>query len=384
MKKVSIKKNTSPLPSHILTVFFDSITNNGRVDDNIFNFQGVLVSQASIIKDIYIRNSNNTYLSFLDIKTDLSSPKMQENFPKIENSGQSRFKVSNVSLSSLTESSSIGVVFSNGEKVDIGSINVKSISKVHPLPYQKFSASILLESTNVEGKSLLEIGGDLNFTLARYFIQQGVSHVTSTNIDEDFPQGKVNEDIDAMQLNVYDLSKTFASNTFDLVVGIAILEHVSNLELMLDQIYQVLKPGGFALLNGSPIWTSARGHHIWVKGKYKLYKFNDKTNPIPNWYHILLDEDSMLSYLHHGSKVAYEDAKQIVEHIYSSPKLSRLSYAEFFNLFNNSKFKIVKVIQGYGNKPTKDILDKLLKNDFPMFEKQNFEVGGLDFLVRKL
>ena len=50
----------------------------------------------------------------------------------------------------------------------------------------------------------------------------------------------------------------------------------------------MLKPNGFAYLQGNPMYTCYYGHHIWVKTPEKHYKFCDDTNPFEPWEHLTL------------------------------------------------------------------------------------------------
>jgi hypothetical protein len=244
------------------------------------------------------------------------------------------------------------------------------------------SVNNLCNVVDVKGKRVLEIGGDSKYEVANLLLEKGVAHVTTTNIGSNFPTGEVNEKLSTVKLDATQLTSKFSEGTFDIAFGVAILEHMNNLSLMLDQLYNVLKSGAVALLHGGPIWSSRKGHHIWVKSGQNVYRFSDQnTNPIPDWYHLLLNYDEMIEYLIIKKELNPQDAYAIAEHVYKSPNLSRKSYFEIVDAFDNSKFYKFKMIESCGPKPSVEMLEKLSKTKWKAQTK--FGVSGLEFILRK-
>ena len=244
------------------------------------------------------------------------------------------------------------------------------------------SVNNLCNVVDLKGKRVLEIGGDSKYEVANLLLEKGVAHVTTINIGSNFPTGEVNEKLSTVKLDATQLTSKFSEGTFDIAFGVAILEHVNNVPLMLDQLYDVLKSGGIALLHGGPIWSSRKGHHTWVKSGQNVYRFSDQnTNPIPDWYHLLLNYDEMIEYLITEKKLSSQDASAIAEHVYKSPNLSRKSYFEILEAFDNSKFYKVKMIESCGLKPSVEMAEKLSKTKWKAQTK--FDVSGLGFVVRK-
>lgn len=61
----------------------------------------------------------------------------------------------------------------------------------------------------------------------------------------------------------------FAENTFDSILCSEVFEHLFNLEVMLDELYRVLKPGGFMLITVPFVWDE---HEIpYDFGRYSSF-----------------------------------------------------------------------------------------------------------------
>ena len=158
-------------------------------------------------------------------------------------------------------------------------------------PYQ---AQHLLRINNLVGwqdKTILEIGGDLEGTAARAIIMEGARHVTSINMD---PKFDLNMDIPGVTRQFMDARDlTFAENSFDIVFGIAVLEHFSNFDKILEEICRVTSPGGFVYMYGGPLWNSALGHHLVVTGPSGTEYHFAKHNVMQDWLHLLHDRNSL-------------------------------------------------------------------------------------------
>lgn len=248
--------------------------------------------------------------------------------------------------------------------------------------YHKRMTRYIMENCNIKGKNILEIGGDVSCSVAKYLVANGATHVSSINIDSRFTNRDVNNKISTRKLSATELTKHYKEKTFDIVYGYAVLEHINNTSLLLEQIYSVLKNDGFVFLHGGPIWTCALGHHIWVNSNDNIYRFNKKRkNPIPNWYHLIFTPDEMRLYLIENN-IPDEDANKIVEYIYHSSDICRIGHADLLKVFHQSNFKIREILQSYGKaKLDYQTLNKL-KNTFDD-NQHDFEVAGVEFLLQK-
>lgn len=246
---------------------------------------------------------------------------------------------------------------------------------------QKYAVKKLSNISNINGKKVLEIGGDLKHETADYLIEMGASHVTSINIHPKVSTQKISDKLSTVNLDATKLLSYFESETFDIVFGVAILEHIHNTELLLDQIYSVLKPNATALLHGGPIWTSAIGHHTWVECDQTKYRFNDKTNPIPDWHHLILNFNEMIDFLINEKNLTRQHAISVANYIYKDTDLSRMSYSDYINAFKKSKFRTIMIYEDSGKPIPENLVEKLKRTKYK--NQKEFEVVALQFIVEK-
>jgi glycosyltransferase involved in cell wall biosynthesis/SAM-dependent methyltransferase len=171
------------------------------------------------------------------------------------------------------------------------------------------------------GKTVLEVGSDYHLAVARLFASNGAKSVTGTNIadwksPEPLPPN--------VEFKVGDVCKAdLPAKAFDIVFGIAILEHLEDLDAFTTAIDRLLRPGGVAYLQGAPLWTGSLGHHIWIYrdpsdgASETLFEFADpQKNPIPDWSHLTLGSAGMKALLA-SANVSDRDAGRSVEFIYN-------------------------------------------------------------------
>lgn len=187
-----------------------------------------------------------------------------------------------------------------------------------------------LKKTDVRGKRVLEIGSDFHLASARLFMANGAKSVLATNIgdwrsDEPMPEGVEFVVGDTSSLDVPD-------GSFDIIYGIAILEHIPNYEPLVREMKRLIAPGGVVYLQGCPLWAGTLGHHVYysprdpnfeqsfaaggAKSKPKqLYSFAGN-NPIPNWAHLALTPDELIANLIEDG-VPEADATGMVRYVYN-------------------------------------------------------------------
>lgn len=245
--------------------------------------------------------------------------------------------------------------------------------------YKEIPAYMLAEHTSIRGKNILEIGGGAKLESAKKFLDFGAEHVTVTNIGHGIEKAESHEKITTMYANALYLDEVF-NEPFDIVYGVAVLEHIPKPEHYLQQIYKVLKPGGYACLTGGPIWTGPLGHHLWAKCETMHYRFADRaSNPVPDWGHLLLSEEEMQRGLVENGLVPEKDAEKIVEWMYHTKNINRLNYSELIKSFENSQFKIIELKENKKN--LSDDLKKIL--EMKHGEKNDYNVFGIQIVLYK-
>lgn len=210
--------------------------------------------------------------------------------------------------------------------------------------YEEFER--LRERVDVRGKRVLEIGSDFHLASARLFMANGADSVVATNIgdwksDEPLPDRVEFRVCDASDLDLPDES-------FDIIYGIAIIEHVPDFERLCQAIKRLLKPNGVIYFQGCPMWAGSLGHHVWYspergddfeatfatgggkKTKPVQYSFTDN-NPIPDWAHLALTPDQLVRLLADEQGIPESDAEGIVQYVHNLDGTMIGSCSNFFS-----------------------------------------------------
>lgn len=105
---------------------------------------------------------------------------------------------------------------------------------VHITPYQQQSLDTILKYTPLLGQKILEIGGDTDRNVANKLVELGAADVWSINIAEIFHDQDIGN-IHTRQLSANDIERYFTRGAFDVVFGIAILEHIDDIQRLAVQ-----------------------------------------------------------------------------------------------------------------------------------------------------
>jgi ubiquinone/menaquinone biosynthesis C-methylase UbiE len=169
-----------------------------------------------------------------------------------------------------------------------------------PLSHQHSAHRVLSRYTSFKGKAVLEIGGAQSCDSAHPFIQDGADQVVVTGLDHiTGEQQGLLPGLSIMRADALDLSSIFPPNSFDIVYGLSILEHIPCPSRFIEEVYRVLMAGGICYLEGSPLWSSPKGHHIWLSASYSPSTANyffsgwpgiESTNPLSDWSHLLMTD----------------------------------------------------------------------------------------------
>lgn len=127
---------------------------------------------------------------------------------------------------------------------------------------------------------------------------------------------------------------------FDSVVSIAAFEHINDVCLAIENIYNVLnKKDGACHISWGAIWSGFNGHHIHpvTLSNGTLYKWTMQPDP---WSHLLLNQSEFAAAL--VGKGANEEAATIVsEAIYESDIINRVFFDDYVQAFTAAPFKRV-------------------------------------------
>lgn len=245
-------------------------------------------------------------------------------------------------------------------------------------PYHESWILYLRHRTGIRGKRILEIGGDRKGTVARAFRDLGCDWVTSINRDEGFESPTAEGGVERLKMDARELR--LPKDDYDLVFAFSVLEHLRDLDVVLDNLHGVTRPGGYVFLQGAPLWNCQNGHHVWVTGPSgRKFRF-DGNNPVGDWHHLLFEREQLQDELRQNGCES-GDAQAIVEWVYGTERINRYSARYLKQVFHASKFSVMECIEIRGRRPPEDLALRLSKkHGLPLSE---FSTQGISFLVRK-
>ena len=247
------------------------------------------------------------------------------------------------------------------------------------LSYQENAMNRLNRICDFRSLRVLEIGGSPpGWEVGREFLRRGADTVICINNREDVRSEMIHERLEVHRMDARAID--LASESFDIVFGTAVLEHLQDLDLVLKEIGRVLKRNGIVYLHGGPIWSCCLGHHLWVFTDEVFYKFNDSNNPIPNWYHLILSGSEMRALLLR-KKLSNSHANQIVEMIYDSDLINRYIYEDYIRILSGANLLIVRLLENCWGTPDPDVMKMLHKSGRDV--NGNYHTGAVDVIMEK-
>ena len=231
-----------------------------------------------------------------------------------------------------------------------------------------------------EGATVLEIGADKEGFAAQMLVDAGARHVISTNFGAKWPH-EVNGPIERMRLDARYMPATFPAGSVDIVFGVAVLEHIDRLDMFFEGARHVLNEAGIMYAHGGPIWTSAKGHHVGLKGEAMHYRFgNPQTNPIRDWSHLVLDKKTLAEDLV-ARDVPPGDAAAIAEQIYEADDRNRIGYRAMGEIFDASHMTLIDKVDAAFKGPPPEMLEAIERG--PWGGQGRYEVSGITFVARR-
>ena len=261
------------------------------------------------------------------------------------------------------------------------------------IPHQLSAHRILSRYTSFEGKEVLEVGGTQSSDSAYPFLNDGAISAIVTGLGH-ISEDQVSEDhsLRVMRADALKLTSVFGPSRFDVIYGLSIVEHIPSPKVFLDQVYTVLKPGGFAYFEGSPLWSCPKGHHWWVAtwgGAYQNratanYLFSEwtdaaSTNPLPDWSHLLMTPEQMREHLTEKS-IPSPDIDCIIDWVFYSDEVNRLDMSKIAEAYTNSKLIVLEANVSRVDVP-RDIQSALRKQ---CEDGVDYGITGVTYVLAKL
>jgi trans-aconitate methyltransferase len=249
-------------------------------------------------------------------------------------------------------------------------------------PFEKFR-----RYSSPGGAHVLEIGGNEKCLSAKPFVEAGAARVVVSGLRHVSNQAEV-KGVELCSLDAFDVSQRFGKESFDFIYGVSVLEHIPETSNLLQQLLDALKPGGYLYLQGAPVWSSAKGHHIWLTtwkdGTTANYLFNnypgmESVNPIPHWGHLLMDKAEMADFLE-SENIPPTDIESIVRYVYETPNINRLTFTDIQSAANSSSFVVQELHSQFPIALPEDTRAKLIDR---YGSREVFDFGGLEFMLQK-
>ncbi len=238
-----------------------------------------------------------------------------------------------------------------------------------------------LQHIDIGKRAVLEIGSDRWLYVPKRFEELGAGIVEATNVAPGWPTAEKHSDVITLRrVDATNLSIVYGSNTFDLIFGMAVLEHIGCIWLVLEESAKILRPGGVLYLHGGPIWTATKGHHLYTKFEGVDYKFTAADCPILRWEHLMFDEGGLRDALvSRGSREPL--AAHLAQFVYRSAEQNRIGYERLSKIFAASPLKLVDKHDNAFDDPSPDELRRIRWGQWG--DESHFNVSGVTFIMRR-
>jgi len=260
------------------------------------------------------------------------------------------------------------------------SINEVNIRAPHMVDIQKFNEFMINELDKIckiKGKKVLDLGASKYGHALVDSISKKVKEYVGIDLDID-QEIEVNHQSSIgklLKMNAENLK--FNDNYFDLIITVSTFEHFLNPDIVLSEMYRVLKSGGLALVTFGPIWSSSKGYH--------LHQYPNIAKFIPDWSHLFLSKKQMSTLLKNKNYPDNLDLslEQVVNWIYKGNEINRIDVKKIKKYFEDSKFTInwITPLFDDDNKYNK-IISKYLSNILP-YTPEELTTRGFSILLSK-
>ena len=204
--------------------------------------------------------------------------------------------------------------------------------------FQRLLGHVTLLTATETNLPILEIGSDGQLASAKALHALTGLDVVASNLTVGGLKDRVGEyPIRIHQNEVGSLD--FPDDSFSMLFGRAVLEHISDMDDFLVECDRVLEPGGVLYLDGGPLYFSPRGHHMAVRGPSGThYGFAGMPDLLPDWCQLESNEDEVFRHLTEEKQIDPEDALVVAHYIFNSPEQNRMSASKVMEAFERSPF----------------------------------------------
>jgi len=204
--------------------------------------------------------------------------------------------------------------------------------------FRRLLSRVDIPSSATSSKPILEIGSDGQLASAKVLCGLSGLEVVASNLVVKGMESRVGDySITVKQNDIGALD--FPDDSFSMLYGRAVLEHISDMDDFLLECDRVLETGGVLYLDGGPLYYSPRGHHVAVKGPSGThYGFSAMPDLLPNWCQLESNEDEIFEHLTTVKDIDDADARVIANYVFTSPEQNRMSATMVKDAFARSPF----------------------------------------------
>ena len=212
--------------------------------------------------------------------------------------------------------------------------------------------------TSVRGQRILDIGGNGDLSFAKTLYEWSGVKVTVVNPTPEEVNPDAIDDHRIQFIRSGAEETGLPNESFDLIYGGAVLEHVVAYAQMFRECFRLLRPGGKVLLNGGPLWHSRIGHHVFVVKGSMDYRFNGN-NPVPDFGHLHLSRQEMdLELAKRDIPALHREA--IIRMIYEEGSINRALTEDILAAVNSLPWERVSVeTDGKDQLPDRAVLSRI-------------------------
>jgi len=232
---------------------------------------------------------------------------------------------------------------------------------------------------SLAGATILEIGADWWGFAAQMLVDAGAAKIISTNYTKNWPT-ETRGVLEKRKADARKLEESVEPQSIDIVFGVAVLEHIDGLKEFFASAKAVLKPGGLFFVHGGPIWSSGGGHHVFVNGETRKYRFGDRANnPILNWSHLIHTKQSLIDDLV-ARNISAGDAEKIGHWVYEGDGINRVGFRTMCETYAACGLEeIDRQINAFAG-PSNELLDAI--EGGPYGGQERYDVTGVTFAGR--
>jgi SAM-dependent methyltransferase len=167
----------------------------------------------------------------------------------------------------------------------------------------------------------------------------------------------------------------FSAESFDAVLTLSLIEHLTPLSGAVDEIWRLLRPTGYFCATWGPAWSSPYGHHVYAKPGDPLLDFTSWQMPA----HVhLLCSPREIAQLYSEAGYSDEDVRIAWHWFFEAPHINRLCYEDCMQIVSE-RFQLAFEHRMYNPLPPEHL--QTLRRRFPRYH--DFSTYGANAIWRK-